>query len=85
MNKSKTASSTTSARNVLIWWIKTRSNGLCPWHQYREIFTMFPLEKLTTVVRGNVAVFEQVWLLVVEHLATYAIRYCTMFKTKYTF
>lgn len=48
-----------------------------------EIFTVFPLEKLTAMVKGNVAVFEQIWLPVLEHLATKL--QDIMFKAKYTF
>lgn len=47
------------------------------------IFTVFPLEKLTAMVKGNVAVFEQIRLPVLEHLATKL--QDIMFKAKYTF
>lgn len=48
-----------------------------------EIFTMFPLEKLIAMLKGNVAVFEQIWLPVLEHRATKI--QDIMFKAKYTF
>ncbi len=37
---------------------------------YREIFIILPMERLTAVVRGDSAMFEEMWGSVLEHLPT---------------
>ncbi len=53
---------------ILIEWIHSRPPSLSLW--YREIFRILPMERLTAVVRGDSAMFEEMWGPVLEHLPT---------------
>ncbi len=53
---------------ILIEWIHSRPPSLSLW--YGEIFRILPMERLTAVVRGDSAMFEEMWGPVMEHLPT---------------